>query len=554
MKQGVLMMNRSSQAKGRLARRALFACLLLATLNAAAQTSAIPAATPSQEKPKQSTADHSKFRQLQKPFKTGEEVTEACLSCHTEAAKQVMATKHWTWDFKQVHTGQRLGKKNVLNPFCIGTRSNEAFCTTYHVGYGWKDDTFDFKSERNVDCLVCHDTTGTYKKIDGLAGHPAYHRMEFPAQSGKFIDPVDLVSVASHVGKTRRENCGACHYKGGGGDGVKHGDLDSSLNQPGKELDVHMDKNGLNFTCATCHQSDGHNIAGSRYAPTAADPHAAIMRGKHGDRNPATCQACHGDKPHKQSFAKLNDHTRSVACQTCHIPQFARGGVPTKMSWNYATAGRLDAAGKPIKTLDAHGHVVYDSRKGDFVLGENVVPEYRWFDGTVIYTLQSDRIDPSRTVSINTFHGKPGAPDARIWPVKIFHGNQPYDKVHRTLLLPHTAIPDDTAYWYNFDWDKALRAGAEASGKPYSGQWGFVKTQMTWPITHMVAPKEKALSCVECHSRQGRLQNIRGIYLPGRDHSQWLDAAGYSLAGLAFLGVLGHGALRLVTRKKRKEH
>lgn len=548
------MMNRSSQAKGRLARRALFACLLLATLNAAAQTSAIPAATPSQEKPKQSTADHSKFRQLQKPFKTGEEVTEACLSCHTEAAKQVMATKHWTWDFKQVHTGQRLGKKNVLNPFCIGTRSNEAFCTTCHIGYGWKDDTFDFKSERNVDCLVCHDTTDTYKKIDGLAGHPAYQRMEFPAQSGKFIDPVDLVSVASHVGKTRRENCGACHYKGGGGDGVKHGDLDSSLNQPDKALDVHMDKNGLNFTCATCHQSDGHKIAGSRYAPTAADPHAAIMRGKHGDRNPATCQACHGDKPHKQSFAKLNDHTRSVACQTCHIPQFARGGVPTKMSWNYATAGRLDAAGKPIKTLDAHGHVVYDSRKGDFVLGENVVPEYRWFDGTVTYTLQSDRIDPSRTVSINTFHGKPGAPDARIWPVKIFHGNQPYDKVHRTLLLPHTAIPDDTAYWYNFDWDKALRAGAEASGKPYSGQWGFVQTQMTWPITHMVAPREKALNCVECHSRQGRLQNITGIYIPGRDHNQWLDMAGYSIAGLAFFGVLGHGALRLVTRKKRKEH
>jgi hypothetical protein len=77
---------------------------------------------------------------------------------------------------------------------------------------------------------------------------------------------------------------------------------------------------------------------------------------------------------------------------------------------------------------------------------------------------------------------------------------------------------------------------------------------MTWPITHMVAPREKALSCVECHSRQGRLQNITGIYIPGRDHSQWLDMAGYSFAGLAFLGVLGHGALRLVTRKKRKEH
>ncbi len=538
----------------RLARRIVFACLLGAMLSAAAQPPAAPNASSAQAETKRSTADHSKFTQLQKPFKTGEEVTEACLSCHTEAARQVMATKHWTWDFQQVHSGQRLGKKNVLNPFCIGTRSNEAFCTACHIGYGWKDDKFDFKSERNVDCLVCHDTTGKYRKVPGLAGHPAYQRMEFPAKSGKFIEPVDLVSAASHVGKTRRENCGVCHYEGGGGDGVKHGDLDSSLNQPNRELDVHMDKNGLNFSCATCHQTDGHQVAGSRYAPTAADPHGPIMRGQQGDRNPATCQACHGDKPHKQSVAKLNDHTRSVACQTCHIPQFARGGVPTKMSWNYATAGRLDAAGRPIKTLDANGHVVYDSRKGDFVLGENVVPEYRWFDGTVTYTLQSDRIDSGRTVSINTFHGTPGAPDARIWPIKLFHGNQPYDKVHRTLLLPHTAIPDDTAYWYNFDWEKALRAGAEASGTPFSGQWGFVQTEMSWPITHMVAPKEKALNCVECHSRQGRLQNIGGIYIPGRDRSEWLDLAGYSIAGLAFLGVLGHGALRIVTRKKRKEH
>ncbi|MDH2915612.1 MAG: cytochrome C, partial [Gallionella sp.] len=45
-----------------------------------------------------STADHSKFKELQKNFKTGPEVTQACLLCHTEAAKQVQHTKHWTWE------------------------------------------------------------------------------------------------------------------------------------------------------------------------------------------------------------------------------------------------------------------------------------------------------------------------------------------------------------------------------------------------------------------------------------------------------------------------
>jgi len=35
------------------------------------------------------TADHSKFKELQREFKTGPELTRACLSCHTEAAGQI---------------------------------------------------------------------------------------------------------------------------------------------------------------------------------------------------------------------------------------------------------------------------------------------------------------------------------------------------------------------------------------------------------------------------------------------------------------------------------
>ena len=41
-----------------------------------------------------STADHSKFKELQGPFKTGPEVTKACLACHNEAGHQVMKSVH----------------------------------------------------------------------------------------------------------------------------------------------------------------------------------------------------------------------------------------------------------------------------------------------------------------------------------------------------------------------------------------------------------------------------------------------------------------------------
>jgi hypothetical protein len=170
--------------------------------------------------------DHSKFKQLQAEFKSGQEVTKACLSCHTEAARQVMKTQHWKWSSLNPATGQMVGKKSLVNSFCIGIASNYADCTSCHIGYGWKDKTFDFSAEENVDCLACHDTTGTYRKPSGLAGHPVYKEMEYPPGSGEIMRPVDLQKVAQGVGKTSRYTCGACHYYGGHGNGVKHGDLD----------------------------------------------------------------------------------------------------------------------------------------------------------------------------------------------------------------------------------------------------------------------------------------------------------------------------------------
>ena len=67
-----------------------------------------------------STADHSKFKELKGPFKSGEEVTKACIGCHTEAAQQVMKTRHWTWEYKNPADGKTLGKKTMVNNFCIG--------------------------------------------------------------------------------------------------------------------------------------------------------------------------------------------------------------------------------------------------------------------------------------------------------------------------------------------------------------------------------------------------------------------------------------------------
>lgn len=510
------------------------------------------AASPATSKPTSSSADHGKFKALQQQFDSGPEVTKACLACHTEASKQIHKTQHWNWEYVNPETKQVLGKRHVVNNFCTSAQSNYASCATCHIGYGLKDEGFDFSAEQNVDCLVCHDTTGRYKKQSGLSGNVIAKDTEFPPGSGVIVKGINLSYIAQRVGKTTRATCGGCHFNGGGGDGVKHGDLDSSLESPEKALDIHMDADGNNFTCATCHQTQGHQVPGSRYAPTAHDTGGAMVRGKNDPRNPTTCQACHGQAPHRK-VAKLNDHTDKVACQTCHVPAFARGGIPTKMAWDWSTAGKRGPDGKPLVVKNAEGHIVYNGIKGDFKMEENVVPEYMWFNGTVQYTLRGDPIDKStQPVFINRFEGSAADGKSLIWPVKVFHGRQAYDPVNKTLVVTHLAGADDTAYWTNLNWEKAVKAGMSAIHAPFSGKVDFIDTVSMWPITHMVAPKKDALRCADCHGANGRLEKVGGIYIPGRtsDHARWLDRSGWALAAFALLGVLVHGGGRVVASRR----
>lgn len=502
------------------------------------------------------TVDHSKLEALKGPFKSGPEITKTCLSCHNLAGHQVMKSIHWTWEAKNPTTGKTLGKKYAANNFCGSTLSNEARCTSCHAGYGWTDKNFDFARQDNVDCLACHDTTGTYKKFGTDAGHPLYADREFEPMEGppgkKQFKAPDLNKIAQNVGKSGRANCGACHFSGGGGDGVKHGDLDSSLKNPGRKLDVHMAKDGANLVCADCHTFNEHIPSGSRYAATAKDKHGLDL--PKDDHNRATCESCHSAAPHKQ--AKLNNHTNKVACQTCHIPEYARGGVATKMLWDWSTAGKMGPDGKPLFIKDDHGHLVYSAAKGDFKLGENMRPEYKWFNGVVRQITVTDKldglVDDKGVLELNRVEGSAQDPNARIWPFKVMHGKQPYDPVNNTLVVNHVYGDDDTALWKHYDFAKSIKAGMDYAQLPYSGKFDFIPTRMNWFITHMVAPKEQAVPCQECHTRAetGRLAAITDIYLPGRDSKGWVDLLGALMIAGAIGGGLIHGAIRIVTRRK----
>ncbi len=407
--------------------------------------------------------DHTDL--LSGTFETGPEVTAACLACHEDAAHQVAETVHYTWESEPVMLPGRdepvtIGKKNQINNFCIGIQGNWPGCTRCHAGYGWEDANFDFSDEGNVDCLVCHADTGTYTK----------------AAKGLPAEGVDLLAAAQSVGTPTRQNCGSCHFNGGGGNAVKHGDLDESLYFPSEDIDVHMGR--YDFVCTDCHKTEDHLVKGHSISVSADDS------------NVLACTECHDESLHEDE--RITAHVDTVACQTCHVPE---GAVrqPTKMEWDWSAAGQ---------DLPEDPHV-YLKIKGAFVYERGFTPEYAWFNGKADRYILGDLIDPTVSTVLNMPLGDITDPTAKIWPFKIHRATQIYDSQYNYILQPKTV--GEGGYWTDFDWDKAVTLGSEISGMAYSGEYGFAPTEMYWNLSHMVQPKENALQCQECHGDTGRI-------------------------------------------------
>jgi octaheme c-type cytochrome (tetrathionate reductase family) len=472
------------------------------------------------------SVDHSKLDALKRPFASPGDVTTACLSCHTERGTEVMASSHWNWSRREYIAGrgiQSLGKKNVLNTFCIGVTSNLTGCDSCHAGYGLVDATFDFRNPRNVDCLACHDTSNTYVRTAGGLPGPA----------------VDLRKVAQSAGRPTRTTCGTCHFFGGGGNNVKHGDLEQALFEPSRDLDVHMASDGANLQCVDCHDAENHRLRGKLYSISSMN------------RNRATCEQCHTSLPHERDL--LNEHTVKVACQTCHIPAFARANA-TKMVWDWSTAGRL-RNGQPFEEKDAAGNITYASIKGTFTWQTDVVPDYTWFNGTADHYLLGDRVADESPLALNRLHGRYADPDAKIVPVKTHRAKQIFDPANRILIQPklYAVAKGEGAFWRDFDWNRAADAGMREVGLPYSGTYSFIETRMTWPVNHMVAPKERALGCDQCHTRSNsRMAGVSGLYLPGRDRNRAVDFLGATAVIGVLAGVFVHGTARIASRRRKE--
>jgi len=407
-------------------------------------------------------------------------VTRECLRCHNDQAEDMLTSAHWRWRGPSPHTVGREGEvesgkaTNTINNFCIPLPSNWPRCTSCHAGYGWKDATFDFSDKTRMDCLVCHDTTLTYAKVPTDAGLP------YPQ--------LDLKAIAENVGKPSRKTCGDCHFQGGGGDAVKHGDMNSVLYYPSRSCDVHM--GGMDFQCQDCHKTRNHKIPGRSLSLPVAE----------GSRS---CEDCHTAQPHKYHAGEghenhnllnhhLNKHTDHLHCLTCHSPVYSKC-KPSKSWWDWSKAG--DKQRKVEK--DKYGMPDYNWQKGEFRWVESAKPAYRWYNGKVKRYLVGDTINTDGVTRITDPVGEIWDDKSRIYPFKLMEGIQMADAATNQLIVPH--LFGKQGYWGTLDWETSFTNGMKAVGLEYSGKYKWVQTVMYWGLNHETMPAENALGCAQCH-------------------------------------------------------
>ncbi len=449
-------------AAGRIARtvgRSLRAAVLPALLLLSPAATAM-AATP---------AEHAA---IQGPFSSLTEVTAACLQCHPRAGADILASVHWRWQRQRSIDGRMVSyaKLDGLTNFGIVAGSNPDRCLACHVSIAPTPETMAAARPETIDCLVCHDTSGSYRR-------------------GTTPVPADLLRMARGAGRPGPANCRTCHSPSCGlGAGLERTDFDA---------DIHLSSRGAGMRCQDCHPSGGRHRMQRR------------LEKDQGIRQATGCRACHTDNPH--SLDQLNQHAELISCQTCHIPAAGRTR-PVIIGWNWLLAGKT-----PGLFLDAPGRRAPLLTGGGFLLASGVEPVYRWDDGSDRVYRRGDRIAPDRATILQ----EPGErkPDSRIHPFTVEYGTQLYDAKYRYLISPRLATGSG-AMFPDKDWETIARAGMNSFRLPYSGRHDFTATVTYRRLDHGTVPASRALGCMDCHGSTTRMdwQNL------GYEQDPWQEA------------------------------
>ena len=446
---------------------------------------------------------------------------ETCVVCHESEALAMHASVHYqqTGPTPNVTNIAGYAGKSELafNSYC-GTpaTSSRATCGSCHVSNGQYPMPVPTTEQlHNIDCLMCHQDN--YQRtaappyelapVVGADGLPSTIRVPVETETGFFYMPneakmsISALEAARTVHPTTRASCLRCHAGASGSNGGKRGDLSSVNVDPPKSSDIHMSSMGENFTCAKCHDAGNHRVRGRGLDLRPNDVPERF-----------TCAHCHSDTPHKDSTQTASNdmHANRVACQTCHIPSYAKD-ISTEMERNW---------------LEPHFSAAACSGQGGWVPGEirasNVIPSYQWFDGTS-YVYALGQVPTQRSTgeyAMGVPNGSVDSDGAKIYPMKE-HVSVVGQHDASGELIPHSTF----TFFTTGDFRKAVEEGMARVGM--SGSYSMVNVHTYQTINHGVEDHSNALRCGDCHSES----EAKGSGSTGTLRMNLVADLGYELKG-----------------------
>ncbi|MDJ0805868.1 MAG: hypothetical protein QNJ78_03455 [Gammaproteobacteria bacterium] len=463
-----------------------------------------------------------------------------CIACHENQAVDMHGSVHYqqtgpaynvtnivpTLENPLGLAGERGNGEIGINTYCGSHENSPRFtCAGCHVGNGRfpnpelpLSDPARSEELNNIDCLMCHQEAykrfpmGEFEPLHivnlGADGRPDPNGSPIVRTGERgipMVDPVTLdfqfepadvesqlstplMSISRHeaartVHATTRKSCLNCHAKAGGGDGTKRGDLSSALIDPPAHVDIHMSSAGSNLTCSDCHDAGGHRVKGRGLDLRPNDVAEQF-----------TCESCH-DQPHADYSDTIggsrDKHATRVACQTCHIPTYAKG-VPTEVSRDWENPHFSPAA-----CNGRGGWLPEEIKVGD------LIPTYEWFDGTSqIYVLGQNLDDfpttmlpdGSQAITIGLPNGWVDGMNAKIYPMKEHTSKSAVHEASNTLIAHSTF-----EFFRTGSFDAAVQSALDQTGRSGdSYRVAHIHTFQT--INHGVETSTAALDCGACHA------------------------------------------------------
>ena len=494
---------------------------------------------------------------------------QTCVACHETEAEAMHGSVHYqqtgpTPNVPNIpgYAGERGFGFIGFNTYCgTHTTSSRATCAGCHVGYG-RFPTAEVTTDQlnNIDCLMCHQDqykrtpAGPFQPYEAVGEDGQPRIIQIPIEDATGFDympdeaamSISTLEAARTVHLPTRASCLRCHAGASGSDGGKRGDISSVTVDPPASSDIHMSSTALNYACAECHDAGGHRVRGRGLDLRPNDVPERF-----------TCESCHTDRPHGDYSAtdgrRRDTHAGRIACQTCHIPAFAKD-ISTEMErdWSnpFYSAGACSGQG---------------GWKPEEIRASNVVPTYAWFDGTSdvyvlgqvaalngageyefaapygsvaagstakLYPMKEHRSTSARLVAVSGDTDTDGDVDLADLQVLLAGygtstGQPNYNDIADTdsdgdidladlvgllacyggsdgsncglvgELVPHSTF----TYFTTGDFDQAVADGMFSAG--LSGTYEIVPVHTYQTINHGVEAADSALACGQCHVSGG---------------------------------------------------